>query len=159
MTPITGLLIAATCEMARVMSYRGFLVEKGHREPEIELLASVGHLPFDVVERSRFLRVRVGFRIEFLDDDFSVGCRPVLGEEVFHALGERLESHRHRCAALRIVEADAHGGFELGEYGPGAGRERVDLAVGEIHPRGKCAEQEVRRDQDRGEHDHAAGGI
>ena len=41
---------------------RGFLVEEGHRESEVELFAGVGLLAFDAVELRRFFGVGIGLR-------------------------------------------------------------------------------------------------
>ena len=85
MTPTTGFLgrrdlrdrardvvFEQALAVGRQHGYRRLLVEERYGEAEIELLAGVRQLAFDVVERGGILGIGIGLGIEALDDDFAV---------------------------------------------------------------------------------------
>ena len=138
---------------------RSLLVEEGHRQAEVELLAGVGHLPFDVVQRRGFFGVGVRLGVELLDDDLAVGSRLEFIQHVFDAAGEGLQARRHRGAALRVIKADPHRRFELGEDRTRAFGQRVNTPFGQVDAGIERAENEIGRNQDQRQRENAAGRI
>jgi hypothetical protein len=94
-------------------------------------LAGKELLRLDAVELRRVLLLRVGPRVVALDDQVRAGDASELAHQVFDALREAAELHRHGLA-LREVEPELHRGLQVRQDLPRARGERVQIAFSEV---------------------------
>ena len=145
---------------ARVEAGDGLLL-RAARDDEAEVdgrAEGVRLLRLHAVLDGPFLLVGVLLRVVGLDRHVAVAGALVLAEEVAHLFGVGLERGGHVLGALAEEELQRDRTVELGQDGPGAGRERVELLGGEVHARGERGEDVVRGaddHEDQGEHGEA----
>jgi hypothetical protein len=120
--PARDVVLEQLLAVRREHGDRRLLVEEGDRQPEVELLAGIGELALDPIELRGILGIGIRLRVELLDHHLAAASCLVLVQQILHPLGECLQPHRHRLAALRIIEAKLDRRLELGEHGPGTGR-------------------------------------